>query len=96
MTGARATEDNSLQPLDGEISASAGVGVVMPFRPEMSLVVEANYDGAHFDETDSETNLLFGINWQVRTYGRVRAALSTGLDDRSADIRVIAGYAFTY
>jgi len=41
-------------------------------------------------------NLLFGINWQVRTYGRVRAAVSTGLGSRSADVRVIAGYAFTY
>jgi hypothetical protein len=79
--------------LDGEVTASSGLGVLVPLSSDASLVFEASYDGARFEQTDSESRVLAGLNWQVHPRGKVRAALAAGLADASADAQLIAGYA---
>lgn len=82
--------------LDGEVTASSGVGVLVPLSTDASLVFEASYDGARFEQSDSQSRVLAGLNWQVHPRGRVRAALAAGLADASADAELIAGYAVDF
>ena len=82
--------------LDGEVTASTGLGVLVPLSSDASLVFEASYDGARFEQTDSESRVLAGLNWQVHPRGKVRAALAAGLADASADAELIAGYAVAF
>jgi len=83
-------------PLDGEVAASAGLGLLVPFSTAASAVFEVSYDGARFEQTDSESRILAGMNWQVHLRGKVRAAVAAGLDDTSADAELIVGYAFAF
>jgi hypothetical protein len=79
--------------LDGEVAASSGLGVLVPLSSNASLVFEASYDGARFEQADSDSRVLAGLNWQVHPRGKLRAALAAGLADASADAELIAGYA---
>lgn len=79
--------------LDGEVAASSGLGLLVPLSSDASLVFEASYDGARFEQSDPESRVLAGLNWQLQPHGRLRVALAAGLADASADAELIAGYA---
>jgi hypothetical protein len=83
-------------PLDGELAASAGLGLIVPLSGAASAVFEVSYDGARFEQTDSESRILAGMNWQVHLRGKLRAALAAGLSDASPDAELIVGYAFEF
>lgn len=96
--GVAANEGGELagRPLDGEIAASAGLGLLVPLSGRASAVFEASYDGARFERTDSESRILAGVNWQIHLRGKLRAALVAGLADASPDAELIVGYALTF
>lgn len=101
--GLRAARDGHSQglALDGKLSGSAGLGVVVPFSPKLSLVVEANYGTERFDRAGEESRLLVGVNWKTTEHGLFRGALATGLVDTaplatSPDSEILVGYALTY
>ena len=81
--------------LDGAISASAGVGVLVPVTQSVSLTFEANYEDERFDGLESRSDVLFGANWRGRR-SVLRAALAGGLEDSSPDLVVLAGYAYEF
>jgi hypothetical protein len=83
-------------PLDGRVTGSAGLGALVPLTKEASFVVEATYDGARFDHAGADTSLLVGANWGITVRGTLRAALAAGLNDASADARLIVGYATNF
>ena len=82
-------------PREGGTTLSAGVGVLVPLSAEASLVFEADYDGERWQNTDSDSLLLAGLDWQVHWRGKLRAALAAGLEGSSTDGRFIVGYAFS-
>ena len=89
-------EANTLLSEIQEVAASAGLGLLVPFSATASAVFEVSYDGARFEQSDSESRILAGMNWQVHLRGKVRAAVAAGLADRSADAEFIVGYAFVF
>jgi hypothetical protein len=96
--GVATSEDGRVRgiSLDGQVAASAGLGVIVTLSREASLVFEASYDGARFERTDSDALLLTGFNWQVHWRGKLRAALAAGLADSSADAELIVSYAVAH
>jgi len=96
--GVAANEGGELggTPLDGEVAASAGLGLLVPLSGAASAVFEVSYDGARFEQTDSESRVLAGMNWQVHLRGKLRAGLAAGLADGSPDAELIVGYALAF
>jgi hypothetical protein len=82
--------------LEGQVAASGGLGLIVPLSPDASLVFEADYDGARFEETDTEARLLSGFNWRLPWRGKLRAAIATGLADASPDAELIVSYAVAF
>ena len=83
-------------PLEGEIAPAVGVGVLVPLWPGISVVFEANYEGERFKGTKPDSNLLTGLNWQLREHGKLRLGFSLGLGETSDVAEIVAGYAFVY
>ena len=82
-------------PREGGTTVSAGVGLLVPLSADASLVFEAGYDGERLKNTESDSHLLVGLDWQVHWRGKLRIALAAGLEGSSADGRLIVGYAFS-
>jgi len=82
--------------LDGKTAAAAGVGLLMPLGAEVSLVVEAGYEGKRFEGFDPDARLLVGVNWRPFLEGTLRAAIAGGLADGAPDTQVLVGYEFDF
>lgn len=83
-------------PLQGQVTGAAGVGLLVPFTRRASAVFEAGFEGERFEDTDSTTQLLAGVNWRLGAHGQLRVAGSVGVGDRSDLSRLLAGYAFLF
>lgn len=96
--GLRTSEDGRVagRPVDGKLSGTAAAGVVVPFTPKASFVVEANYEGERFEETQAEALALFGVNWRSHLHGTLRAAAAGGLTKDAPDFQLLVGYARDY
>jgi hypothetical protein len=95
--GLRTTEDGSAAgvPLEGQVSGSVGLGVVVPFSPDFSLAFEATYDGERFEDADDDSRVLVGFNWRLWK-GKLRGALAGGLTDAAPDAQGLIGYALAF
>jgi hypothetical protein len=96
--GLRTTEDGTVagKAVEGKLSGTASAGIVVPFNPKASFVVEANYEGSRFEETFAESFALFGVNWRAHMHGTLRGAVAGGLTRGSPDFQLIVGYARDY
>lgn len=96
--GARATGDGELfgQPLEGTISGTAAAGVVVPFSPVASFVVEANYETERFEDLRDDSRVLFGVNWRPHDHGTFRGAIAAGLTDSAPDLQLVLGFALDF
>jgi len=102
--GARATEDawwvapdGVKYAVDGRISGSAGIGVIVPLSRSTSLVYEIAYDGEQFEDAGSDTRALAGLNWRTHPHGLLRVGVAAGVESNvPPDAELIVGYALTY
>jgi hypothetical protein len=96
--GFRMNGDGHVQgySLDGKTSAFLGAGVIFPLSDKVSLVGEANMESERWKSSDSDFRLLFGANWRPLNRGMIRASVSAGLTDAAPDLRLTAGYAYTF
>lgn len=96
--GVRLNEDGSFlgASLDGENSLFVSGGLLIPIRSDLMFVGEARYESERFDELDSDSRVLGGLNWQVTDRGIVRGALAVGFTDGAPDWQLIGGYAYAF
>jgi len=96
--GLRVTGNGSVQgiPLEGAVSGSAAIGVIIPFSSNLSLTTELDYQGERFDGFGEDARIAFGVNWRVLRRGVVRGAVVGGLVDDSANARIVAGFGYTF
>jgi hypothetical protein len=97
--GVRLNNDGSLGPgndIDGKTSASLGLGLILPLSQQLSFVGEMALETARFEDLDSDTRILAGVNWSPAKRGIFRGALGFGLTDGSPDFTLLAGYAYTF
>jgi hypothetical protein len=96
--GVRYNGDGEFQgfDLDGKGSFEIGATVLFPLANEVSLVGEAQMETDRFEQIDSSTQLLFGVNWRAFGRGMFRGAVAGGLTNGSPDFRVILGYAYSF
>jgi hypothetical protein len=83
-------------PMAGEVSPSAGVGVVWPLFTNLTLIGELDYEGKRFKGGEADTRILAGANWQIFRHGFFRLAIAAGLSDGAPDVELIGGYAFYF
>lgn len=93
--GFRATEDGQIfdAELDGDSSPFLGGAVIWPLSDKFTLIGEARYEGARFENSDKDTRVLGGVNWRALNTGIIRGALAFGLSDGSPDLQFLVGYA---
>jgi hypothetical protein len=96
--GVRVTGDGESLglPLGQRVSGAAGIGVLVPVAPAVTLAFEANYDGKRFDETEDDARVLVGADWTTFGRGVFRGALASGLTNGSPDYDVRVGYALRF
>jgi hypothetical protein len=96
--GLRVTGNGSVLgiPLDGAVSGTAAIGVILPLWSTVSLTTELDYQGERFDGFGEEARIAFGVNWRVLHNAVVRGAVIGGLVDESADARIVAGFGYTF
>jgi len=82
--------------LNGKTSAILGGGVLWGVSTRVSLVGELGIRTERFEDTDSDSRVLVGINWRPANQGAVRGAISIGLTDGAPNFQVLAGYAYTF
>jgi hypothetical protein len=96
--GLRATENGEVAgiPVDGKTAGAAGLALIWPPTHNLTLIVEATYEGRRFEGGDADSRLLAGVNWKPLPIGSFRLAASTGLDDGAPDSQFVAGYSFDF
>jgi hypothetical protein len=82
--------------LDGQVSALFGVAVIFPLSNKVGLIGEMNVESERWDGADSESSVLFGVNWRPMNRGIVRAGVTVGLSDAAPDAQLTVGYAYTF
>jgi hypothetical protein len=82
--------------LDGEVSGSAGVGILWPLFSNLTLVGELDYEGRRFALGEADTRLLIGANWRILRQGFFRFALAGGLSDGAPDVQLLGAYVFVF
>jgi hypothetical protein len=96
--GVRTSGDGEVAgiPIEGKVSASGGLGLVVPFSPRFSLLFEAIYDGERFEGASADSRVLAGVNWRLHPRGTLRGAISGGVESTSPDAEVLVGYAYEF
>jgi hypothetical protein len=96
--GVRLNGDGDFQgvPLTGKTSFKFEASAIFPLANRVSLVAEALFETDRFEEINSTTEILAGINWRAFSRGIFRAGVDAGLSDGSPDFRVILGYAYAF
>lgn len=83
-------------PLEGRVTGSSGLGLLIPVSSDVGFVLEATLDGGRFEQTASDSRVLAGFTWRLHPRGQLRGAVAAGLADASADSELVAGYAFAF
>jgi hypothetical protein len=83
-------------PLEGEIAPSIGLGAVVPYNDQLTIIGEAVWEGERFDGFEADARILAGVNWKPLQYGMVRLAIGLGLADGAPDSQLLAGYSFDF
>jgi hypothetical protein len=83
-------------PMNGEVAPSFGVGAVVPFNENITLIGEAVWEGERFDGFGADARLLAGVNWKLLPHGLLRLAVGAGLADGAPDSQILAGYSFDF
>jgi hypothetical protein len=93
--GFRFTENGRIGgvPLEGRISGEGGVAVIYPVGFDVNLIGELTIEGARFEQLDTGSRLLAGVNWSLSETVLLRGALSVGLADGSPDSGLLLGLA---
>jgi hypothetical protein len=82
--------------LDGDISFTAGAGVIIPWSDAFSFIGELSWKSARFEGLDDDARLLGGLNLRLSDRGMLRPAVAAGLDDGAPDFEFIIGYAHSF
>jgi hypothetical protein len=92
--------------LDGKFSYEMGFSALFPLANDVSLVAEAGFQTARFDNNNPGPNnligaetaasVLGGINWRAFGRGMFRGAVSFGLAEGSPDFSALLSYAYTF
>lgn len=96
--GARFNGDGDLLgfPIDGTTSFELGVAALVPMGNAFSFVGEAQIETERFDGFDSAAQIMAGVNWKAFGRGMLRGAVGVGLTDSTPNVRILAGYAYTF
>ena len=82
--------------LSGKTSYELGVSAIFPLANRIALVAEGQIETSRFDETESSTQLLGGVNWKAFGRGMLRGAIAVGLTDGAPNYQILVGYAYTF
>lgn len=90
--------------LSGKTSFELGVSALFPLANRVSLLGEALFETARFDNTnpnnragaDAATQVLAGVNWTAFRRGTFRGAVAVGLTEGAPNFRVLLGYAYNF
>jgi len=80
--------------LSGQTAPFVGAGAMFFISDQVTILGEATWHKARFEEVDNQSEVLGGINWHLSPRGILRGAISFGLTDASPDVTYLAGYAF--
>jgi hypothetical protein len=97
--GLQINDDGSIfgsPDLDGELSVSAGAGVIVPWSEAFSFIGELSWKTERFDGADDDARLLAGLNLHLSNRSMLRPAISLGLEDGAPDVQIFVGYAYTF
>lgn len=91
-------------PLSGATSFELAGSMLFPLANQVSLVGEAQFETARFDNPnpgssiadDGVAQILAGINWRAFGRGMFRAAVTAGLTDSAPNFRVLLSYAHNF
>ena len=79
--------------VDGKTSLFGGVGAIIPFADNITVVGELTFEGERFDNADDDVRILGGVNWHSFNRGMLRGAVTVGLSDGAPDAQLTVGYA---
>ena len=92
--------------LDGKFSFGMGFSALFPLANQVSLVAEANFQTARFDNknpspdnligAETASSVLGGVNWRAFDHGMFRGAVSFGLSEGAPDFSALVSYAYTF
>ena len=96
--GVRVTGNGMLGglPLEGTVSGTAAIGVMLPLWHSITLTTELDYQSERFDGFGEESRIAFGVDWRIFARGVFRGAVIGGLVDGSADARIVAGFGYSF
>jgi len=96
--GVRANGDGQFQGSDlpGTVSFELGASALFLLASEVSIVGEVQFESERFENVDSATQLLVGVNWMAFKRGMFRGAIAGGLTDGAPKFRALVGYAYTF
>jgi hypothetical protein len=96
--GVQLNDDGKFQGTDlsGRTSFELGVSAIFPLANKVAIVTEAQIATARFEETESATQILGGVDWRAFNRGMFRAAVAFGLTDGAPNYRIILGYAYNF
>ena len=82
------------QGAEGRLSATAGLGVLVPLAPMWVLLTELDYAGAQFEGDGAYSRVLLGLDWRPMSNMAVRGGVGTGLTDAAPEAIGLASLVF--
>lgn len=81
---------------EGLLSATAGIGVLLPLAPMWVLLTELDYAGAEFEGEGFVSRGLIGLDWRPMSNMVVRGGVGAGLSDAAPGAFGLASLVFDF